>query len=492
MPQPALEPRAEAGQSLSPRRRILTVPSSNLHRVPSKARVQSPHQLQLGPSAFSTQNPQRMQSTPSTIALQSPQPMPSVSSTFPSQTPPRRQTSVSRVPSADNWQPAAVATQDRGPGQSPRSAQAPAPPQLSLASQKEVLNGALEHSIAVLKAGPQAYKESVPPQQLLRGPVDVNSARAEEVLAALAALQANLEQQQGEQRNLIATLTAQWEQRFASVLQCLKTTTNTAASMNERSAKFLRLGEVLEGALDQMSSDHKDVSSLSQKVGKMEASVGWLSEEVAAGRADRARILEEAMHCAGGQEQGAAEHAGGAAGAAPCGEGGRDAAKDWPRSDVERLAWQLGEEAAERRKLAREVHCIASDAAALRERLETASDQVLRLSRQLSETRGEVRQVAGELSRAWGADISSDSNLRAELRSEFAQRLDSLGRELRGELAVRTATAGLEAATSAPATAREAPRQGAAGAAGRAQAAPRVEPLRKDLVNEIAAAMAGV
>uniref|UniRef100_A0A7S4VVI1 Uncharacterized protein n=1 Tax=Alexandrium monilatum TaxID=311494 RepID=A0A7S4VVI1_9DINO len=322
-------------------------------------------------------------------------------------------------------------------------------------------------------------------------------AGADEVLTALAALQSNLERQQREQRSLISALTAQWEQRFAAVLQCLKTATGTAASMNERSSKFLHLSEVLESALDQMSSDSKDVSALTQKIGTLEASVRWLTEEIAETKAERAKWFGNAV-CLD-MSGGPAEH-GGTDQVKCSADGGPHGAGDatlslqrWPNAALERLACLIDEESAERRKLSREVQGVISEMHAVRGKLDGADDQLLRLARELGDARSEVHRVAGELSRMWSAESSGESSIhRAEFRSELAQRADSLAREFRGDLAapVLPVRTGGDSGSPCPDAARL--RLTALGAppAHRAVGAPRAEPLRADLVKEIAAAMA--
>lgn len=54
--------------------------------------------------------------------------------------------------------------------------------------------------------------------------------RAEEVLNALAKLQQSLDDQQVDQRNIITELSAQWEERFAQVMQCLEKSSTSPAS----------------------------------------------------------------------------------------------------------------------------------------------------------------------------------------------------------------------------------------------------------------------
>jgi len=290
----------------------------------------------------------------------------------------------------------------------------------------------------------------------------------QEVLGALATLQRNIEAQQGQQSNLIATLTGQWEQRFAALEQAvnsgLKIATTTAASMNERSAKFLRLGEVLEGALDRIVDDGKDMATLSQTVGKTQREVERLIQELADEKGERRQAIVDVVRQAEGQVAALRERvesAGGTVNYSASAPSGKDAnALERLQSDVGKLTRDFSEEQTERRQLARELQLAASDTATLRQRVDGTQDQLLRLSRELNSTRDEVRQVAGEVARVWSAEISGGSALRSELRNEFSQRIDALSRELRGgaQDTRRTQTA-IASATTVP-------RSGSAGGEG--------------------------
>lgn len=437
--QPALgsaspaEHRSEPRQASSPSRavaaQVVAAPPAAMQRTPSVPPALSSRKVHVG-SAVTMPTPRRMQSVSSAISLQ---PLPGMRSLAPTrhmQSSVRIQTALSRAPSADAVM---AATPDRGRGCSPRGPAVLQPRQGSPQG-REAAGTALERSLAALKASSEALKctaAGAVPQPSFQGQADVSRALAEEVLVALAALQGSIEQQQQEQSNMIAALMAQWEQRFASVLQCLKTTTNTAASMNERSSKFLRLGEVLEGALDQMSSDSKDVSVLSQKVGKLEASVNWLADEVAEGRAERSKWFSSVAFrtrepaSGSGAEQGGTHRANGSTDG--CGLGGSDGSRDhlqeWVSTGLERISWLLSEECAERRKLAREVRSAASEASALQGRLNTTNDQFLKLAREVSEARGEVRQVVAELLRARSAEASCEAALHSGLAAQAPSQL---------------------------------------------------------------------
>jgi len=98
--------------------------------------------------------------------------------------------------------------------------------------------------------------------------------------------------------------------------------------------------------------------------------------------------------------------------------------------------------------LSKEVQAVASEAASLRERLDSSNEHVLRLSRDLNTTRDEVRQLAGELARVWSAEIAGGSAIRTELRNEIVGHVQQLAHELRVEMNGNKDLSKLHAATS--------------------------------------------
>lgn len=400
--------------------------------------------------------------------------------------------------------PSLDASPEWGRGASPRIRPVAQPLRSGVDSRKQAIAGLHDQSIAVLQGGCQLGLDMTQQRHDRHG--EVNIAKAEEVLSVLATLQRTFEQQQGEQRSLVVNLTAQWEQRFASVLQCLKTTTTTAASMNERSAKFLRLGEVLEGALDQMSNDSKNVTLLFDKVNKIEANMGDLSHELADVKIEWQKMLHvvsrhtnDPMAMLHKCCEAECTNSNAISGSADMHEGSH--------RDVEHLSWELSEECAERRQLAREVQDNMLHTVTLRERLDATNEQLFRLSQELHARQGEVRQVVGGGSQSWNTEVSQDNALHVESCSEFSKQHDCVG--LRVELAKRSIMAteleattplGSEREAAAPCGSARVPATPAVLAAAPVQGersddyvnfgnSPRMEPMPKDIANEIVAAI---
>eukprot|EP00931_Biecheleriopsis_adriatica_P019556 TRINITY_DN13294_c0_g2_i1.p1 TRINITY_DN13294_c0_g2~~TRINITY_DN13294_c0_g2_i1.p1 ORF type:complete len:608 (+),score=98.39 TRINITY_DN13294_c0_g2_i1:86-1825(+) len=103
--------------------------------------------------------------------------------------------------------------------------------------------------------------------------------KADEVLSALARLQKTLDEQQAEQKNRIAQLMAQWEERFSQVVQCLQSTrSSTTAVIKDRSADYVRLSEVLESSLDELGHNSQELAKLADRLEDLEASVDLIAQ----------------------------------------------------------------------------------------------------------------------------------------------------------------------------------------------------------------------
>jgi len=346
-------------------------------------------------------------------------------------------------------------------------------------SQVEAMRGAFEQSMAALREGPRLsmpaqapedsqkgmglatallaaaaalHRELGPGQAPSPGPSGKNtpvgqqrafdaltlSRKAEEqgkpeVLGALVSLQKNIEEQQGAQSTLIANLTAQWEQRFVALEQAvnsgLKIATTTAASMNERSGKFLRLGEVLEGALDRIVDDGKDMASLSQSVAKTQRDMERMVQEFHDEKGERRQAVQDLARQAENQVASLRERVdalleGSSGGSAAAGFAFNPASMRQDSQSLERIQGEVGrlkrelaEEVTERRQLSRELQLAVSDSTQLKEKLDAAQDQILRLSRDLHSTRDEVRQIAGEIARVWSNEITGAGTAAAPSRT---------------------------------------------------------------------------
>ncbi|CAK0788257.1 unnamed protein product, partial [Prorocentrum cordatum] len=177
-------------------------------------------------------------------------------------------------------------------------------------------------------------------------PVPAAAARVDEILDAFSALQRHSAQQQAEQRAAVDGVAAQWEQRFGYVIECLMATTNAATIMNQRMAKFLRLGGVLEGVVSQLDAD---TTALGGRVSSLEADTRRLADDLAALRAGAAPGPHGELPSA----------------SAPAGVGLEriEASLQAVSAEVERLSWELCQESAERSQLACELqHHVAATA----------------------------------------------------------------------------------------------------------------------------------
>jgi len=106
-----------------------------------------------------------------------------------------------------------------------------------------------------------------------------------------------IEEQQGVQRETLSKLTHQWESRFRTlekaVHKSMQMASATSTLMDERSARFQKLGEVLETAVDRAVSCSRDVSSLAQKVTKVENDLEVLARQITEERCTRATEIAE-------------------------------------------------------------------------------------------------------------------------------------------------------------------------------------------------------
>jgi len=250
--------------------------------------------------------------------------------------------------------------------------------------------------------------------------------RPDEPHRMIALLQRHVEDQQQQQRAKIAMLSEKWEERFVALEKALnsglETATVATTSMNERLAKFMGLAEVLEGAVQRVVQSDRDIASLSRrtarledslarKVAEIEGDVAGLAQELATDRAER----PSADPAAGGESDAAKPRSGD-------GEGRQLSA----RNDVDRLARQLTDERAERLQLALEVQGTRCDLERMHALLDTTTDHLSSLSRELCTSGGE--------------------GLSAERRDNWGMQLDALRREIRREAAGRAAS--LAAGTS--------------------------------------------
>jgi len=121
---------------------------------------------------------------------------------------------------------------------------------------------------------------------------------------SLSALRQHIDEQLRQQREFMSALVSQWEQRFLQVEQGLKavneglqTSTSMAATMNERSAKFLRLGEVLE----KLVAERQEAQILAQTVRTLEDDVAKIGQELAIEKEERLKLVEDVCCQAEGQ-----------------------------------------------------------------------------------------------------------------------------------------------------------------------------------------------
>lgn len=296
-------------------------------------------------------------------------------------------------------------------------------PQGGLDADRDAMNGALEQQIAMLKAGPQSFRELgsavAPPQSgsatMQAGPlafkdgsavappfstfdphlrssqVNFGPGRQDEALGTVLAFRHALEKQQSDQRILMANLTAQWEQRFAAICE----------KMDGRCARYLRLGEVLENALDQMSSTSKDVGVLSEKVDRLEVDARRLEVDANEGRSERSILIRQMEHYAAKLADSAFREG---AEAPPDGNGKVSSFRASPTTS-------LSPEQHASLPIELALQKAASEMDALRVDLEATNGRVRRLSAEVDRNRSKVQQL--------------DHTLCSEVRSTSHEQLDN-------------------------------------------------------------------
>jgi len=305
-----------------------------------------------------------------------------------------------------------------------------ASPRFSVASQMDnkdirTLQSTFDTSMKALKQAPSLEAPQSKSQLDLAGALNAVTAALQmeagtkdgsDKHLAMASLRQTLEEQQALQQEQIAILAKQWEDRFAALEQAvthgLKLTTSTAIAMNERSAKFLRFGEVMEGALDKIVSEGRDISALSQSAAKAQWGVDHLAKELAEERADRRKIVAEVL---GQVEQCRAEfrsgHISGGGGGAASGAAPAFADPEMAWNELNRVSRELKEEVSERRQLVRDIQLAKQDATEFSQRLAATQDRVERMSRELETTSQDVHKVAGEVARVWSSEVCSRLDL---------------------------------------------------------------------------------
>jgi len=106
-----------------------------------------------------------------------------------------------------------------------------------------------------------------------------------------------IEEQQVCQRGTMTKLAQQWESRFHTLEKTVNRTAEmaslTSVHVNERLAKFVKLGEVLENAVDRAVACASDVSSLTNKCSKVENHLELLGHQIAGERCTRAAEVAE-------------------------------------------------------------------------------------------------------------------------------------------------------------------------------------------------------
>mmetsp|Transcript_7674 Transcript_7674/g.28119 ORF Transcript_7674/g.28119 Transcript_7674/m.28119 type:complete len:714 (+) Transcript_7674:68-2209(+) len=128
----------------------------------------------------------------------------------------------------------------------------------------QALNGALEKSLAHLRTGAApAVATHCWPSACCASTATLAPGRggtSEDLLSKVSSLQRSLDAQQAEQHALLQRLSDEWERRFGSVVECLKSSASSSASSTERCERVLRLSEIIEGALECIACDSEKVS----------------------------------------------------------------------------------------------------------------------------------------------------------------------------------------------------------------------------------------
>jgi len=263
------------------------------------------------------------------------------------------------------------------------------------------MRGALESTAALLRQGPELtlLKDEQPP--------DMTTFRAlgGEQSAVMTWVREELERHQLQQRERLSTMASQWELRTAALERALnnglETAVNATSTMNGRMTQFMRLAEVLETAVERSITTSKDQARLGSKVLTVEDDVACLARDLAADKADRSKSQALLTKQAEAQvaslcdtvrdEMRHIQHASASLRQASGLSG--DEPHQLPPGEADRLAWELSEERAERRRLAQEVQVTRSDSELLRSSLDATNDHLLRLSRELE--RGGITAAPG-------------------------------------------------------------------------------------------------
>jgi len=103
-------------------------------------------------------------------------------------------------------------------------------------------------------------------------------------MSTLKMLQQNIVTHQQQQRDIICKFIEQSEARFKTIEQTVevrfKAASDAATLMNQQSAKFQRLGRLVESTYDHLMKDSDTTASLSQAVSKMQLDVVRISREL--------------------------------------------------------------------------------------------------------------------------------------------------------------------------------------------------------------------
>lgn len=248
------------------------------------------------------------------------------------------------------------------------------------------MRSALETTSALMRNGPE-----------LTMPKDDKPVSETGLSIGEETMREEMQRHQAQLRERLASVAAQWEHRVGALEQALNRGLETAVSatsaMNERMTKFVRLAEVLETAVERSITTSKDVAHLSRKVLTIEDDVACLAQELATDKADRSKAQSLHMKQAEAQvtnlcntvrdELRQVQHIGAGLMQAAGGAGGGQEQRPPLPGDMDRLAWELSEERAERRRLAQELHSTTADTELIRGTLDTTNEHLVRLSREI-------------------------------------------------------------------------------------------------------------
>lgn len=334
----------------------------------------------------------------------------------------------------------------------------------------DLLRNAMASNVSALMEGPQFQLREPSSHSLFRSDTAeaisdaISQSTAcdqhvtqDELRRAVSALRQTIEEQQKLQKEQLSTFMAQWEKRFSiletAVSSGLKLTTNTAVSMNERSSKFLRFGEALEGVVDRVVRDGKGLSEISHIVDKLRSDVDRLGRDIEDESAERRKELAEvvglrssellaphhgvAQSADGGNHGGAGDATGGQS-SEPTPHPQLDARITWAlkefRSEVSRMSHDFTRESANVRQLSRTVQSTSVETVSLREQLDAMHKQMLKFSRDLLGTQEEASGVSGaglaEVTKNKSAVDSTSCDGRVDLLAQaYRSQLSSSGPE---------------------------------------------------------------